>query len=229
MSDVRRLFALLSMLLGLAACSAGPGYVLRGPNVIALDPAVGTVRVDGVDINIVAPPGFCIDPRGIRATDAGAVAVIGDCVAAGVDTIADEPAPRSPIDAVMTVSAAAEPVLGGVGDLGERLALLEAVVQSPNGRALLARTPVPAGETPARVIQTRRADDTLYALMQDPAGRSPAGAAPRYWRAFTEVRGRMVILTITAFGADYPGDPVALRYLTALRAALRDGNPPGSA
>jgi hypothetical protein len=97
------------------------------------------------------------------------------------------------------------------------------LIQAGVGAELLGRT---SAESPdeVEVIATRIREGTLYVLLQDRPKGSLESAHPRYWRAFAEEGGRTVILTVSAFGAAYPGDQVLLRTLSSLRDTIRQDN-----
>ncbi|MBB5515474.1 hypothetical protein FHS89_001486 [Rubricella aquisinus] len=223
------------LLLAVAACAPTAEQIARSnPYITDLTPTRVVFELGEREVAVGTPRGFCLDPSSIQATEAGATVVLGDCAKVAPDvTLADfpasfSPAPlygdaaeiRAPVAALLTVSIAPNGLLEGIPD-GDRLDVLERAVHQPEAGAVLARG-VEAG--PVRVRQTRQLGNALYVLGEEDRATTPAGASPRFWRAFTEENDRMVVLTISDYEPNYPGDFVLFRHLAALREAVRTTN-----
>ncbi|MEL6126525.1 MAG: hypothetical protein AAFR57_09075 [Pseudomonadota bacterium] len=216
----------------IAGCTVGyrvgevdPGSLQPQP----VDPRNAVLDAAGTPVAIVPPRGFCIDPETAVTGTAGAFVLLGDCGTIDpIPVLGFVPQPRpsavsdrtAPIHAILSASVGTEPMLVDVPK-GEKVAELEGALQSGIGKALLGRGGDPEK---TRLLQTRRRGDTLYVLIEDNSDPLVEGAAPRFWRAFTEVNDRMTVLTISAFDGVYAGDAVLLRHLVAFREELRGAN-----
>ncbi|MEL6679046.1 MAG: hypothetical protein AAFQ51_10080 [Pseudomonadota bacterium] len=216
-------------LAGLVLAGCTVGYRVGELEPQPVSPRGAVLDAAGTDVSVVPPRGFCLDPETAVTGRAGAFILLGDCATIDpVPVLGSVPQPRpgraadrtAPIHAILSASIGTEPMLVDVVD-GEKIAALEGALQSGIGKALLGRGGDPEQ---TKLMQTRRRGDTLYVLIEDNSDPLVEGAAPRFWRAFTEVNDRMTVLTISAFDGVYAGDAVLLRHLIAFREELRSAN-----
>lgn len=179
--------------LALAGLSACAGLDLAG--------ASRAVLVQGGDIKVAPPAGYCADPKASSDSSGSAVVLMGRC-AAGSSTLS----------ALITAS---------VGGAGSGAALdagpdaLIAFFSSDQGRGMLAST----GRAADAVVGTSQTEDaTVLLLIKDVN-------LGEYWRAILALKGRLVMLSAT--GAQSvslaPQDGRAL--LVKAIASLRRANP----
>ncbi|GIX12935.1 MAG: hypothetical protein KatS3mg118_0894 [Paracoccaceae bacterium] len=76
------------------------------------------------------------------------------------------------------------------------------------------------------MLETHREDDALILLVEDSGTPALPVASPRFWRAFLEIDGRMVSLTVNSLSQDRGEERAGLALMRALIAALHAGNRP---
>ncbi|RMH46353.1 MAG: hypothetical protein D6686_15280 [Alphaproteobacteria bacterium] len=194
-----------------SACAPPPG----GIEMRSVARGRALVMAAGRAIAIIPPEGYCILPDSARTGDAGAVVLIGACPG---DAAADRP------PALITALVSAEPLFRPGAPIEEELDRLEAFLSEETGRALIGRAGDP-GPAPA-VLETHREDDALILLVEDSGTPALPVASPRFWRAFLEIDGRMVSLTVNSLSRDRGEERAGLALMRALIAALRAGNRP---
>lgn len=194
-----RISRALALALALGGCAA---------QLVATDTAV--VRVAGQDVTVVAPPGACIDSESLDVTRAGAFLLISDCALEG-GAINRPP----PLNAVVSASVS-------TGGLPGTLAELEDFLTGP-GLVTLGKS----GEfDKIRVLSTRRQNDILFIKVED-LGESPIpGAAPRFWRGFFDVNGRLIGAQVVSFLGAELSDAEATAIIARFAGATRAANPP---
>jgi hypothetical protein len=199
--------AALGAALGLAACA--PGYEMTAPD-------RANVSVAGEMVAVAAPRGFCIDEASTTTSQTGAFVMVSDCALLGHPN-----GNTPPVGAVMTASISGNPDLvseGGDATLDD----LETFLATERGLSTVGRS---GDAARTRILQSSRAGDVLYVLVED-RGPSPlTNVEPRFWRAFMTVNGRMAALSIQGFDGASPGPEASLRYLSAFAQSLRAVNP----
>lgn len=183
-----------------------------------------SVRAGGVDINVSGPVGFCVDEHTTEQNRVGAFVFLSDCAQRSGDagpTIASVP-----ISAVLTAAISPSGLVGSVehgvaGALGD----LEAFLRTPLGTVTLGKGRDPSAVS---IIDSFTTENALFILVQDSSARTTTGESPRYWRAFTEVNGRLAALSITGFSAADPNEArtraIALAFVNAMQSANRPPN-----
>jgi hypothetical protein len=204
--------ALAAALLALAACDPA---AMSGAS-----PSRARLDVAGRAVTIVPPPGFCIDSDSISSGADGAFVLMSDCgpTAGGA---ADR---RPPAGAAMTASISTGGFAGEGDTAAGSLADLEAFAATAEGRAVLGRSGQPER---VRILDTQLVGDVLYILVEDRGAQPIAGIERQFWRAFLEVNGRLVALSILGFQGAGPGPQDALNQLAALARATQAANPGG--
>lgn len=146
------------------------GCVANGGN----SGATRGVKVQGGEIAVVPPPGYCVDPKASHESNGAAVVLMGRCNAG-----------RQTAPVLITVSVAAP---GSSAVLTSGAKALSDYFVSPLGRAALARDGRAAS---VRVKQTLLSQGALLLLIED-------RAVGTYWRAVLGVKTRLVTLSVTA-------------------------------
>ena len=200
---------LLVLLPFLAACAFSPtDGILR----------TRVVNAGGVDITVTGPQGFCIDESLVDAARVGAFIFLSDCAANPGEgpTIA-----RVPISAVLTASISNKGLPEATGGMGPALAQLEAFLQTPFGQLTLSKSRNP---DTLNVLSITRTDNAVYAFIQDATPTTHTGESPRFWRAFTEVNGRLAALSATGYNAADPDQERIKAILEAFVASMHAAN-----
>lgn len=131
---------------------------------------------------------------------------------------------QGPVGAAMTASVSTGGFAGeGDTDAGS-LADLAEFVQSREGRAILGRSGQPDR---VRVLNTQVSGDVLYVLVEDRGAQPIAGIERQFWRAFLEVNGRLVALSVLGFEGAGLAPQSALDQIAALARATQAANPRG--
>jgi len=200
---------LLALLPFLAACAFSPTEGIMRARV---------VKAGGVDITVVGPQGFCIDERLVDEARAGAFIFLSDCAANPGEgpTIA-----RVPISAVLTASISNKGLPGAEDGMSAALAELQTFLETPFGQLTLSKSRNP---DTLNVLSITRTDNAVYAFIQDATPTTHTGESPRFWRAFTEVNGRLAALSATGYNAADPDQARIKTILEAFVAAMHAAN-----
>lgn len=176
-----RAFLLLAAA-GLAACQEFVPVTRAAPTEIA---------VAGRSVIVAGPPGYCVDTAASR-DGVKAFVLMGSCA-----SIARDPDARSPATpGLVTVTVSSDPA--AYVDVAGSAGALERFFRSEAGRATLSRTG--RAET-VTVLDSRSRGGTLYLHLRDTSAGRPAGTEADYWRALTNVDGRIVTVTAVGFAA----------------------------
>jgi hypothetical protein len=205
---VRRPAAYALALLALAGCAATePGAMVLN----SLRPARAVVTAAGPSVTVVPPAGYCLTRDAASTTAEGIFLLAGDC--------ADRTAEDGP-SGILTAAISFAPLFVPGQEKRAELDRLEEFLSSPRGLALVGR----GGDvTKLRIMETYREGEALILFVEDAGDQVLPVTAPRFWRAFLEVNGRMVSLSAARF-RDGAGDdrdmlPVLRRFMDGLRAA----------
>jgi len=201
---------LLAVMPLLAACAFSPTEGIMRQRVVS---------VGGADVIIAGPSGFCIDERLVDEARVGAFVFLSDCAAnpdAGGPTIA-----RVPISTVLTASVSNNGLPGSENGMPAALAQLESFLNTPFGQLTLSKSHNPNTLT---VLSIERTDDAVYAFVEDLTQTTRTGESPRFWRAFTEVGGRLVALSATGYNAADPEQERVKRIVEAFVKSMNAAN-----
>ena len=200
---------LLALLPFLAACAFSPTEGIMHARV---------VNAGGVDVVVVGPAGFCVDERLVDEARVGAFIFLSDCAANPGEgpSIA-----RVPISAVLTASISNRGLPGAEESMSAALAQLKSFLETPVGQLTLSKSRNPAT---LKVISITRTDNAIYAYIEDRTPTTHTGESPRFWRAFTEVNGRLAALSATGYNATDPEQARIKSILEAFVAALHAAN-----
>lgn len=147
-----------------------------------------SLTVAGRKLTLMAPKGFCIDPKATNVSASGAFVLASDCALLGFSR--PPQGSDDTVGAVLTASVAARQRPNSSPAELERFAATKA------GRAALSRSGQPER---VKILATRTRRDVLYVLVEDKGAQPIAGIEPRFWRAFLQIEGRMTVITALGF------------------------------
>ncbi len=176
----------------------------------------------GQQVALEPANGFCIAPESVDVGPASGFAMIGDCPATATpkDGEAQLEVPRA-IPALLTVSIAEEPMFAPGSPRGAALTDLERFLATPDGLATVGRS----GKADAvSIVETRAIGDALYVHVEDRDVSALPMLAERFWRAFVEVNGRMVLVSLSGFREGPLEADQMLAHLAAQVVAVREAN-----
>ena len=176
------------------------------------------VKAGGVDVTVAGPQGFCIDERLVDEARVGAFIFLSDCAA---NPGAGPSIARVPISAVLTASISNKGLPGGEENMNAALAQLQTFLETPFGQLTLSKSRNPAT---LNVLSITRTDNAIYAFIQDGTPTTHTGESARFWRAFTEVNGRLAALSATGYNAADPEQARIKAILEAFVAAMQAAN-----
>ena len=200
-------------LLVLIGCAGGQEHLAPG-----IDPVPRAVTISSADVPIViaAPEGFCVDRATIDDNPQGVFMFLSDC-----HIRANGRGARTPISAILTASVSPSGLPGVEQGLQPALTALAGFLDTPVGAFSLSKSNV---EGAATILESKQSDRALYLLIHDAAFNGQAGASNRFWRAFTEINGRLVALSVTGYNGDDPDEERALRIIRAFMQTTLDAN-----
>ena len=206
---MNRILLLLALPL-LSACAFSPTEGIMHERV---------VRAGGADVVIAGPAGFCIDERLVDEAGAGAFVFLSDC-ASNPDTSGPTIA-RVPISAVLTASVSNNGLPGSEAGMVAALSDLKSFLETPFGQLTLSKSHNPNTLT---VLSIERDNTAVYAFVEDLTQTTRTGESPRFWRAFTEVGGRLVAISATGYNASDPDQERVKRIIEAFVESLHAAN-----
>ena len=185
----------LAGLLALAACDPA---TMSGAGAT---PTRAKLNVAGRAVTIAPPPGFCIDPESVTSGADGAFVLMSDCRLLAGNTGDGK---RPPAGAAMTASVSTGGFAGEGDTAAGSLEELQEFAATREGRAVLGRSGQPER---VRIVNTQLSGGVLYVLVEDRGAQPIAGIERQFWRAFLEVNGRLVALSMLGFQGAGPGPP----------------------
>ena len=172
---------------------------------------VRTLSVLEGAVSVRGPQGYCVDQQSSRPSSG--FAVLAGC--AVVSDAALMPATEGLIT-VQIGAANSASVTGAEPELADLL-------RTANGARLLSGVGDPATVQVARVD---RAEGVVVVRFSDAAPAPTAGLEPQEWRAFLDIKGRLVTISLRGFDrAPIPAE-LGLRLLSQAIGALRSANAP---
>lgn len=204
-------------LVALSVLVAGCASDSAGINPFA-NPVPQAVNVTAGDVPIVvaAPPGFCVDRATIEENPGGVFMFLSDCHVPenGVGT-------RTPITAILTATISPTGLPGVEAGLQPALTSLSQFLETPVGLFSMGKNQV---EGAVSILEAKQSERALYLLIEDAAFSDDAGASNRFWRAFTEIKGRLVALSVTGYARNDTEEARALRIIRAFMQVTIDSN-----
>ncbi len=182
----------------------------------------------GREVAVEPPKGYCLDEESIAVSRRSAFVLVADCMGEQQAALANgESGDRLPraFPGILTVTVSGE---AAFGEEPGALPAFEALLDTRAGGRLLGRGD---GSAPGEIVTMRRVNGALYVLIEEAQAQGGDSIlAPRFWRAFTEVSGRLVLVTVSGFNDRPMGEGEMLAFLAAQIAELRKANgQPGSA
>lgn len=174
----------------------------------------------GREVTLRPAPGLCIAPESVDVGPASGFAMIGDCPAAARADGASMDLPPA-LPAIVTVSIAEEPMFSEGSPRGGALADLERFLRTPEGLATVGRSGAPGAVS---ILATREIGDALYVQVEDRDADAMPIFGERFWRAFLEINGRMVLVSLSGFRDGPLGEEEMLAHLAAQVGVLRQAN-----
>ena len=204
---------LAALSLILIGCAGGQEHLSPG-----IDPVPRAVTVSSADIPVViaAPQGFCVDRATIDENPQGVFMFLSDC-----HIRENGRGARTPITAILTASVSPSGLPGVEQGLKPALTALAQFLNTPVGAFSLSKSNV---EGAANILESKQSERALYLLIHDTAFNDQAGASNRFWRAFTEINGRLVALSVTGYNGNDPDEERALRIIRAFMQTTLDAN-----
>ena len=202
----------LFFLLALVACvpngvSENSSRVSRGPTT--------KITISGNDLIIQGPAGFCVDKKASQIGEYSAVLLLGNCAIVSPSFRKQEPK----IKALLTATISSPE--GNIGTVADSVQSMDKFFRSENGRTALSRSSDPGT---VEVLDTFHKDGIFYLRARDTSAGIVPGAAPDYWRAYFDLRGQLVSVSVIGF-VNSPLEPeVALRTLQEFAFILRGKN-----
>ncbi|MEM1345822.1 MAG: hypothetical protein AAGI34_14760 [Pseudomonadota bacterium] len=184
------------------------------------------VSATGRDLVLRPVEGLCLTREGIELTERGVFAVVADCLAETVpEPVEGEDASlyRLPptFPGLITISVSGQPMFDQTVPGADALATLREFLSTEAGRAMLGRNGL--GKT-VEVVDTRVLSDALYVHVRDTHSGGLSLLAPDFWRAFVELNGRMVLVTVSGFRDRPLGETAMIGVLAAQVMRLRAAN-----
>lgn len=206
--------ALAALTVILIACGELETTTPEGPT-----PIPKAVRIEAGDTQIVvaAPKGFCIDRATIEENPRGAFMFLSDC---RVVSTSGKTA-RIPISSILTASISPTGLVGRENGPKAALNALGQFFETQVGLFSLGKSHVDGA---ASILETKQTDAALYLLVEDKAFTDGVGVSNRYWRAFTEVNGRLVAFSVTGYTDADPEEKRSLRIIRDFVQATLDAN-----
>ncbi len=201
-----------------------PVFILLSISACTFSPTEGihqslSVSAGGADVIISGPPGFCIDERTTEESRAGAFVFLSDCA---ITADASPTIARVPISAVLTASVSNSGLPGAEAGIEAALAELQGFLESPIGQVSLGKS---GNINTITVLSLDHDQIAVYAFVEDTTLTTTTGESPRFWRAFTQVGGRLVALSATGYNREDPEQERIQQILIAFVAALQAANP----
>lgn len=196
---------ILIVALALAGCAAETGTM----EVRSVESRRTVIEAGGRAVEIVPPEAFCILRDSVETGAQAVFVLIGPCEG-------DEGTPG-----ILTASVSFAPLFRDETDRTEELDRLEEFLASDRGRPLLARSSAPGA---LGILETYREDDMLILLVEDEGTPVIPIAAPRFWRGFLELNGRMVSISASPLAGQSTEDRAMLSVLRDFAARLRAAN-----
>ena len=213
MRRLTRLLAVLAIPLSPGCMPAEQGASATGGDkppafeIVEQSPRALVVDAAGARVTIAPPEGVCIETSALRDEHASLFLALAECPEVKQTGM------------VATLSVGAQPMFGK--NRGAAMDELAAFLDTPAGRKGAGMSGDP---DKVKILATRRADDTLYVLVEDNGARTPDAFGPRFWRAFTDIKGRAVIASLGIAGKKKTRDSDVLLQLSRIVTAVQRAN-----
>lgn len=195
---------------------------IRGIGLVSATPLEAVIAARGAKVVVRPAPGSCIARDSIETSELSAFLLLTDCALERLshgesDAATSEDGERLIVapgfPGLVTISVAGEP--------RAPLPRLKSFLESPEGQAELGRGVI--GEE-VEIENLRIVEDVLFVLAKDRDPEAVPLLSRTFWRAFTEVSDRLVLVTVSGFRAHELGEEAMLEQLVDQVLALRIAN-----
>ena len=210
---------------GLEAEIARQNYE-RGFAVIEASAERAVFSARGQRIVVEPPQGYCLDEGSVVVTRHAAFALVAECMqdrraelenGAAAGRAVEIELPRV-FPGILTVSVSGEPAYGSEAGAFDAF---EEMLGTTAGLKLLGRS---SRSAPGTITATRRIGGALYVLIEEPAAADAPILAPRFWRAFMNISGRLVMVTVSSFSDRPMAEDAMMGFLAQQMTRLRRAN-----
>jgi hypothetical protein len=198
----------------------------QGFAVVAASPSRAVFAVRGQRIVVEPPEGYCLDEGSIAVSAKATFALVADCMlqeqqelknAAAAGANGETVLPHT-LPGILTVSISGRPAYGSEPGA---LDAFETLLRSEAGLELLGRG---VSDEPGRIVAVRRIDGALYVLIHEPVDPATSILAPNFWRAFLEVKDRLMLVTVSCFMDRPLAEDAMMSFLARQMSRLRRSN-----
>jgi len=174
-----------------------------------------TIQIADQQIVVEGPKGFCIDEKTTEERADLAFVLLASCQA----TSSAWNAPKPAVKALLTTSI----MQGGekVGPISAAGDDLDRFFRSETGKTALSRSSDPGS---VEILETRQDGDTFYIRASDSSLGVVPGASRDYWRAYLDIKGQLVSLSVIGMNADPLPPEKGLQLLKEFVAIMREKN-----
>lgn len=198
-----------AILLALAGCEELGG--LEGLGLPT--PVQSGVSVSRDQVKILGPRGFCVYPSATRDRNGQSFVLLGNCAAIFRSPDAAQPDIRAVLTATVRET--------GTLRVATQGSVLADLLRSETGRGLLSRTGDP--ET-VEVLDSFQHGEILFVHASDSSAGYAPEMTPAYWRAFFDLKGRIVSVAVLGFEADPISTEVGQRTVRDFAELIRRSN-----
>jgi len=156
-------------------------------------PHISTIDVAGRSLIIDGPQGFCVDRQNSQTGGDTAFVLLGNCAVVSPHTRAETPE----IKALLTASVSNTDQTGGL--VARSSVDMDRFFRSETGRTALSRVSDPGTVS---VLDTFQQNNTFYVRARDTSPGIVPDAADDYWRAYFDLDGQLVSVSVIGFQAD---------------------------
>lgn len=174
-------------------------------------PAPARIVVSDQRIVIAGPWGFCVDPTATHDKDGAAFVLLGNCAAISRSVFSPQPQLR----AVLTAAVARK--TPGMVAVRHSLKSLDRFFHSEQGRMALSQSGKAEG---VQVLASLHRRGTLFIDVKDPRSRLTAATSDESWRAYFDLNGRIVAISVIGLAAEPIARSDALAILTRFQRSI---------
>lgn len=189
---------------GVTSNTGGKAFTRKAPERIV---------ANGTDVTIAGPSGYCVDRAASRVEQGSSFVLLGNCASIARSNRAPQPRQTAVLSASVGEAQAGPGLAGQVGQL-------DAFFRSEQGRALIAKS---GNAEDVEVLDTFVQDDTFYLRAKDSGSSAPELGQER-WRAVTEVRSRLVSLSVMEAAGSPMSADAGLTLITEFASNVRQAN-----
>ncbi|MGF1502866.1 MAG: hypothetical protein ACFBSD_13720 [Paracoccaceae bacterium] len=164
---------------------------------LELSARAARIRARGVEVALAPANGLCIADDSFEASLRGAFLVVSDCVTEGAHGALGTEIELPPVfPGIVTVLVSGTPMHAADVSPDAAIAELQAFLATEAGLTMLGRNGEGAA---AELIEAEPIGATLYVHVRDGHSGTLSLLADDFWRAFLEVEGRLMLVTVSGF------------------------------